>query len=548
MTCSKVFSGDLPELIDEIIQFLRNDYKTLHSCILVNRLWCRIAIPLLWEDPFSIPSRNYHFIEIYLHNLNDDDKKKLNECGFNSNLFPTNTLFDYPSFIKCLRISYIVDLFIKKWFHSVRILTKEHEQPFSYTLISKLIYNLLFKIFIESGATLHNFDFSINLDEDNNYFNNELELVLQYPNFICNIRNLKLNVTKNYHFFKFLCSNCKSIISLQIQFRSFSHINEEYLSQMINFQQNLKKFILCYKTFPLHHSLLLLKDSNCSNTLRTIIFYLVDFKNIVILKEVFEQLNVLESIHIIYCHSLNHYFAQQIISITKPFKLKSLFLSGLLHADSLEVLLQKSGDYLENFGFGIGLRLSNASKQQLLESVVNYCRNIKFLDIAGQLNNQNICPVFNLINNNQQNLNYLSIDAVHNNSQQRNIIELSSIILLNLGQILPLKLEYLNLKLIINTNEFEIFLKNSQNTFIKKLLIRNYMEKQGENILPYIKEYYMKRKRIKWLAIEVFFPSGRSEELFFLKDEVKEFESYNIKILKHNNLHINVYDFIEEID
>ncbi|GET54298.1 hypothetical protein GLOIN_2v1787706 [Rhizophagus irregularis DAOM 181602=DAOM 197198] len=80
MACSKLFSGDLPELIDKVIQYFRYDYKTLRSCILINRLWCRLAIPLLWEDPFSIKfPKNYQFIEIYLRNLNDDYKTKLNE-------------------------------------------------------------------------------------------------------------------------------------------------------------------------------------------------------------------------------------------------------------------------------------------------------------------------------------------------------------------------------------------------------------------------------------------------------------------------------------
>src|SRR5437762_14157359 len=101
MTCSKLFV--LPELLHEVMQYLRNDFSTLHSCTLVNRLWCRLAIPLLWEDPFSMKfPKNYHFIEIYLHNLNEDDKTKLNEYGINNNFFPSNTLFNYSGFIKRL--------------------------------------------------------------------------------------------------------------------------------------------------------------------------------------------------------------------------------------------------------------------------------------------------------------------------------------------------------------------------------------------------------------------------------------------------------------
>ena len=61
MTYSKIFS-DVPELINEIIRYLRNDFSTLHSCILVNRLWCRLTIPLLWEDPFSISTKNHSFL------------------------------------------------------------------------------------------------------------------------------------------------------------------------------------------------------------------------------------------------------------------------------------------------------------------------------------------------------------------------------------------------------------------------------------------------------------------------------------------------------
>uniref|UniRef100_U9TAI7 F-box domain-containing protein n=1 Tax=Rhizophagus irregularis (strain DAOM 181602 / DAOM 197198 / MUCL 43194) TaxID=747089 RepID=U9TAI7_RHIID len=104
MACSKIFSGDLPELTNEIIQHFRKDFSTLYSCILVNRLWCRLAVPLLWEDPFSKHDpKNCHFIEIYLSKSNEDDKAKFNEYGIKYDLLRSNnTLFNYPSFIKYL--------------------------------------------------------------------------------------------------------------------------------------------------------------------------------------------------------------------------------------------------------------------------------------------------------------------------------------------------------------------------------------------------------------------------------------------------------------
>src|SRR6266496_5894829 len=184
MACSKIFLGDLPELLNDIIQYFHHDYKTLHSCILVNRLWCRLAIPLLWEDPFSMKlPKNYHFIEIYLHYLNDDYKTKLNEYGINNNSFPSNTLFNYPSFIQCLNTRKI-GRSIEKWISTVRTSTT-NEQPSNYSIqntnfsysypninqiITKLIYKSLFLIFVESEVNLHTFEFKILIDEEYKHF------------------------------------------------------------------------------------------------------------------------------------------------------------------------------------------------------------------------------------------------------------------------------------------------------------------------------------------------------------------------------------------
>src|SRR5688572_7420517 len=166
MTCSKIFSGDLPELISEIIQYFRKDFITLHSCALVNKLWCHLAIPLLWEDPFSIPTKNYHFIAIYLHNLNEDDKTKLNEYGINDNLFASSTLFNYPRFIKYLDITWRI-------FHCIRAWAST-STTVSYQCL-RFIYKALLKTFIENEACLHTLIIS---DSDYDYLNDLFELIL----------------------------------------------------------------------------------------------------------------------------------------------------------------------------------------------------------------------------------------------------------------------------------------------------------------------------------------------------------------------------------
>jgi len=120
----------------------------------------------------------------------------------------------------------------------------------------------------------------------------------------------------------------------------------------------------------------------------------------------------------------------------------------------------------------------------------------------------------------------------------------------NLGQILPFKLEYLDLILTMNTNDLEIFLINSQNTFIKKLIFSNIIngirEEAGQDDMLYnIKEYIMKKKRVKYIAFRTNdYPA--SSELFNLKDEVKEFRLHDIIVQDYRKMKLKFIEFLKE--
>jgi hypothetical protein len=219
--------------------------------------------------------------------------------------------------------------------------------------------------------------------------------------------------------------------------------------------------------------------------------------------------------------------------------LKSLFLNESL--PETQLLLHKSGEYLENFGLEIDLT------QEELELCIEYCSSrIKFLNFCA-LDDQSIYKTFRLVEKIKQSLNYLTIRSYDD--------KLSSIVLQNLGQILPSKLEYLNLALKINTNDFEIFLRNSHNTFIKKLLIKNIRygnreELEKKNILPYIKKYIMKNKRTTCLAFLDYFYSQvctKDDDLTSLKNEVEEFRLYDIIVQNYDDLNIEVCEFINKM-
>src|ERR1044072_2808332 len=135
MACSKLFSGVLPEISLKIIQNLRNNFNTLYSLALVNRFWCRLAIPLLWEDPFSIKYRKnlpfFHFLDAYFLFLNNEsDKSKLKDIvlyEIDSNL--QKPLFNYPSLIKTIDI-FRIYTHVSNWIYNI-----------TSTLVSNDIYN-----------------------------------------------------------------------------------------------------------------------------------------------------------------------------------------------------------------------------------------------------------------------------------------------------------------------------------------------------------------------------------------------------------------------
>ncbi|CAG8520745.1 16898_t:CDS:2 [Gigaspora rosea] len=90
------------DCFEEILSHLIDSPKTLYSCILVNRLWCRTAIPLLWSHPFEVHGfgeRSSDIIQIYISCLPEDERQLLIDEGLD--LPPTTPLlFDYSKYLQ----------------------------------------------------------------------------------------------------------------------------------------------------------------------------------------------------------------------------------------------------------------------------------------------------------------------------------------------------------------------------------------------------------------------------------------------------------------
>src|SRR5947207_15818028 len=89
-----------------MLKELQDDRKSLYSCILVNKTWCEIIIPILWKNPLVHlkPKKMELQFNIIISHLSNETRRNLDSQGINLPILQLKPLFDYISFCKCLNL------------------------------------------------------------------------------------------------------------------------------------------------------------------------------------------------------------------------------------------------------------------------------------------------------------------------------------------------------------------------------------------------------------------------------------------------------------
>ena len=117
------------DVLIEIFSHLVDDYKTLQSCALVNRIWCENSVPSLWSQPFQdlTPST---IIDVYLTCLTENEKLYLVDSDIigvpSRRRIPA---FDYVSFLRHLSMGSLYSV-VQRW--TDRTQTKYSVSPKRY--------------------------------------------------------------------------------------------------------------------------------------------------------------------------------------------------------------------------------------------------------------------------------------------------------------------------------------------------------------------------------------------------------------------------------
>src|SRR2546430_12700404 len=62
-----------------IFENFQDDKKTLHTCLLINKTWCEIIVPILWKNPWKFLKKEKEkmLFNIIISHLSDELKNNL---------------------------------------------------------------------------------------------------------------------------------------------------------------------------------------------------------------------------------------------------------------------------------------------------------------------------------------------------------------------------------------------------------------------------------------------------------------------------------------
>ncbi|CAG8560202.1 5658_t:CDS:2 [Gigaspora rosea] len=336
-------------------------------CLLVNRQWCRIVVPILWQAPNPGFKKSKFLVRTYLLCLSQDMKRFLKANNIPVPPAPRRCLpaFDYPYFLRKVTDKFISGLteawLFKKW--SV-------EKGKATLHLNRILHELFF-----SRAQRIN---SLTFDDDAIWpFNSDQPLsCLKYLTF------LKISISNHSDhnpvpfLNSLLISSCSRIKMIEIDIDSKFHDYNDSIVQLIKSQRELEKISLnrCHQILkPLIQSL-----KSCTNSsLKSLRFNRVNFESF---KEIFSDdfINSLKSIELHNSLRLDNKYFKNFICKTHnlsqfefcdynsidPFVLDIIINLLTLNNNLKCLVLRFSGEYSE-----------------LVGSIIKHCPKLEYLEL-----------------------------------------------------------------------------------------------------------------------------------------------------------------------
>ncbi|KAF0555493.1 hypothetical protein F8M41_017216 [Gigaspora margarita] len=449
---SKIFMGDMPELMENILNNLNNEFKSLYSYAFVSRHWCKVSIPILWQDPFSI-EKKFLSISKYFSSLGEDDKLALKGYGINVEF--SNTLFDYARFLKVLDLSRL-GCAVLNYLELFNPTTSFKDPSINF------IINLLFKLFIESGATLRKLvlDFSYFIKIKPEIFNS-LEQNMQ---FFSRLQNLSLDIA--------------SILSIEHTTTLLRIMLFQAVIRIIKSQERLRKFSLAGEKYPAEFHGIISALKSQKNSLQEVIIERC-YNN-----AEFEVMKNCENIETLRMRSV---FDYPVLLNILNCKISTLEIVNFqINASTIVQLLEHSGKLLQQLKLDYNKILNESL---LLEAIKSFCPNITYLNIS----NIGFSTKFIELISNLQKLQFFTLRSIVDIPEEKLKIRVKQF-----AEILPLTLQYLDLVYNYSLQSYVDILLNNCNAPLKKLLIHGLDNEKNTKALL---EFCIRNRSLNYLGV-----------------------------------------------
>ncbi|RIA99404.1 hypothetical protein C1645_869974 [Glomus cerebriforme] len=358
-----------------IFEELKDDNKTLFSCSLVNRQWCKIAIPILWRDPMK-KNFNEQLLDIIKYSLPNKSKTFLLNQGIDINKnrkLQKKPLFDYIKYCKYLRFN--------KFNEYINLLTKTLKEEEDYFLIKQEI----FKIFINKCSAIKYLDLKLteryyqaSHDDVSNYqlykFPGAKNCFLEITEFHCDA-NIDSSI------FYGISEICKLIQKIYV----YQLYDNPGLIKLIKVQKNLKKFKYTASKFIKHRvnefkGIGKALENNSKNLLH---FKAMEdlYGNGLIPKMLSKFQNLEKLIIFRLCYCFMQYEIEQQLSFTSFPKLKVLHIQDASIYTVKKIIEKTEGNLIKLAIYDVEYdkNCNDNPFKDLIKTIYQNCPNLKFL-------------------------------------------------------------------------------------------------------------------------------------------------------------------------
>ncbi|CAG8502508.1 8225_t:CDS:1 [Diversispora eburnea] len=388
--------------IELLIMVLNNVKSTqdLYSSLLVNRFWCKVTIPILWEIPFGHECRMGYIelrkralcIRTYISCMDTQARTLLTQNGFDLSSSPPQVTFDYPSFVHKFVINHLV-YFIS--IYSPLIIPQQitgsdqdnNNNENYYEIVidkSRILFCEICKLIINRCEFLDCFKLvGVNLCYEKYYlsYSDSIGSILKLPgapNVFKKLESFTSMVGKNepiHLLYESLALICDNILNMNLEFKSYSQM--QLFAKLINAQKRLENLSIVARS-NLDFNSFLWAIIGQKESLRSLYLKLVSFYHFEVKSSPIGQFISLQDFYIEDCSGL--------------YRSGSLFFASSLTQLSSFHFRQKCREYPQEFikkiieAANINLKnirldLISAIPYDIFSAILKYCSKITELTL-----------------------------------------------------------------------------------------------------------------------------------------------------------------------